>query len=247
MMTIAKHTWAFWFILLWAFACSNATCADDYRVARAELLREIEGQVQATSEYLNKSALAPNVLQALATVPRHEFVPAGQRRYAYENRPLPIGHGQTISQPYIVAVMTDLLAVHADDKVLEIGTGSGYQAAILAQLAKHVYTIEIIDPLAKEAASRLTRLGYTNIMSRQGDGYYGWEEHAPFDAIVVTAAASHVPLPLLKQLKPGGRMIIPVGSGFLTQELLLVSKQAEDRIITRQILPVRFVPLTGGH
>jgi protein-L-isoaspartate(D-aspartate) O-methyltransferase len=162
---------------------------------------------------------------------------------AYANRPLPIGHGQTISQPYIVAVMTDLLGVDRDDVVLEVGTGSGYQTAILAQLGQHVYTMEIIQELADEARERLQRLGYTNISTRVGDGYYGWEEHAPFDAIMVTAAASHIPPPLLRQLKPGGHMVIPVGGPFLTQQLLLVSKDTDGQITTRQVLPVAFVPL----
>lgn len=242
-----KHTWALWPVLLWGIGCNNGTCTEEYNVARKQLVREIESHVRATSEYLNKHALAPSVISALATVPRHEFVPPAEQRYAYENRPLAIGYGQTISQPYIVAVMTDLLNLSSDAKVLEIGTGSGYQAAILAKIAKQVYSIEIIKPLAEEAASRLSRLGYANVMTKQGDGYYGWEDHAPFDAIVVTAAASHVPPPLIKQLKVGGRMIIPVGTGFLTQELLLVTKEEGEKITTRQVLPVRFVPLTGGH
>ena len=221
--------------------------ADDFAKARQQLINTIEQDVRATSLYLDKQALDPRVMQALATVPRHEFVPPKERRFAYENRPLPIGHGQTISQPYIVAVMTDLLKPAPGDKVLEVGTGSGYQAAILAELVSQVYSIEIIAPLARQAGVRLSQLGYTNISTREGDGYYGWEAAAPFDAIVVTAAASHVPPPLIKQLKAGGRMIIPVGSRFLTQELLLVSKQADGSITTRQILPVRFVPLTGQH
>jgi protein-L-isoaspartate(D-aspartate) O-methyltransferase len=221
--------------------------ADEYLESRQELIKTIEAEVRATSLYLDKQALDPHVLQAMAKVPRHEFVPEEERRFAYANRPLPIGYGQTISQPYIVAVMTDLLKPTPDSKVLEVGTGSGYQAAILAELVNKVYSIEIIEPLAKQAAERLTQLGYTNISTRAGDGYYGWEEAAPFDAIIVTAAASHIPPPLIKQLKVGGRMIIPVGSRFLTQELLLVSKQADGAITTRQILPVRFVPLTGKH
>lgn len=235
------------FIVLWCCAYAAVTLADDYVQARHKLVQEIETNVRATSEYLTKQALDPRVMQAIATVPRQEFVATELRPYAYYNQPLPIGHGQTISQPYIVAVMTDLLQLTSDSKVLEIGTGSGYQAAILAELTKQVYSIEIIKPLAEEAAARLTRLGYHNIKSKYADGYYGWQEHAPFDAIVVTAAASHVPPPLLKQLKVGGRMVIPVGSGFLTQELLLVTKGANDKITTHQILPVRFVALTGGH
>jgi protein-L-isoaspartate(D-aspartate) O-methyltransferase len=180
-------------------------------------------------------------------VPRHEFVPERLRRQAYANRPLPIGYGQTISQPYIVALMTDLVEPGADDRVLEIGTGSGYQAAVLATLVGEVYTIEIIEPLGLAARARLERLGYDNVEVRLGDGYYGWPERAPFDAIVVTAAASHVPPPLIQQLKPGGRMVIPVGSRFLVQQLVLVTKDADGRVTTRQLLPVRFVPLTGEH
>jgi len=221
--------------------------ADAYVTARHELIQIIEDDVRATSSYLGLKTLDPRVMNAIATVPRHEFVPPKLRSLAYENRPLPIGHGQTISQPYIVAIMTELLSVDAHSRVLEIGTGSGYQAAILAELVNEVYSIEIIKPLAEQAASRLTRLGYHKVKTLQGDGYYGWEQHAPFDAIIVTAAASHVPPPLIKQLKEGGRMIIPVGSPFMAQELLLVKKEEGDNITTRQILPVRFVPLTGKH
>ena len=186
-------------------------------------------------------------MQALAKVPRHEFVPLDERDRAYLNQPLPIGYGQTISQPYIVAIMTDLIGPGPDDRVLEIGTGSGYQAAVLAELVKQVYTIEIIGPLGLSADKRLQDLGYDNVTARVGDGYYGWPEHGPFDAILVTAAASHVPPPLIEQLKPGGRMVIPVGSRFLTQQLVLITKNKDSTLVTRQLLPVRFVPLTGKH
>jgi len=189
----------------------------------------------------------PRVMAVIAEVPRHEFVPEDQRPFAYENRPLPIGYGQTISQPYIVALMTDLLRPKAEDRVLEIGTGSGYQAAVLAKLVKTVYTIEIIAELGQQAAQRLQRLGYENVTVRTADGYFGWEEEAPFDGIVVTAAADHIPPPLIRQLKPGGRMVIPVGSRFMVQQLVLVEKDAEGTTTTRQILPVLFVPLTGGR
>jgi protein-L-isoaspartate(D-aspartate) O-methyltransferase len=226
---------------------ATATVADDYMQARLQLITVIEQDVRDTSLYLDKEALDPRVMTALARVPRHEFVPAAQRPYAYTNRPLPIGHGQTISQPYIVALMSDLIKPQANDRVLELGTGSGYQAAILAELTGQVFSIEIIEELGKQAAERLSRLGYDNITTRIGDGYYGWEEHAPFDAIVVTAAASHVPPPLIAQLKPGGRMVIPVGSHFLTQQLVLIEKEPGGQLITRQILPVKFVPLTGEH
>jgi len=194
-----------------------------------------------------QATLNDDVMRSLATVERHEFVPQRERPFAYENRPLPIGYGQTISQPYIVALMTDLIEPDVDDVILEIGTGSGYQAAILAKLVKHVYSIEIIETLADEARARLARLGYENITTKLGDGYYGWQEHAPFDAIVVTAASSHVPPPLIQQLKAGGRMVIPVGGRFMTQQLLLLEKTADGKIITRQLAAVRFVPLTGEH
>ena len=169
------------------------------------------------------------------------------RASAYDNRPLSIGHGQTISQPYIVAVMTDLLKVGAGDTVLEIGTGSGYQAAVLGELGASVASIEIVEPLAKEAGERLRRLGYAKVATRVGDGYHGWPERGPFDAIIVTAAASHVPPPLVQQLKRGGRMVIPIGAAFQTQQLMLVEKRADGALTTRQLMAVRFVPLTGGH
>ena len=207
--------------------------------AIADLATETAGET-------GRPAFSPAVMAAMTKVPRHRFVPADQVPYAYANRPLAIGHGQTISQPYIVALMTDLIDPRADQTVLEIGTGSGYQAAVLAELVAQVHSIEIIAPLAAEATARLKALGYANIQTRAGDGYYGWEEAGPFDAILVTAAASHVPPPLIRQLKPGGRMVIPVGAHFMAQYLLLVEKTAEGQVSTRQILPVSFVPLTGG-
>ena len=186
------------------------------------------------------------VLEAMAEVPRHEFVPDNLRRYAYENRPLPIGFGQTISQPYIVALMTELLRVDKDDVVLEIGTGSGYQAAVLSKLVKKVYTIEIIKELGEAAKERLRKLGYKNVEVKIGDGYYGWKEHAPYDAIIVTCAARHVPPPLLEQLKPGGRMCIPVGS-FMYQNLILIEKTKDGKIKQRSVIPVMFVPMLGPN
>jgi protein-L-isoaspartate(D-aspartate) O-methyltransferase len=185
----------------------------------------------------------PAVLEAMRNVRRHLFVPESQIRHAYEDRPLSIGHGQTISQPYIVALMTELAQPKPDHKVLEIGSGSGYQAAVLAEIVNHVYTIEIVEPLSRWATERLQLAGYTNATVKHADGYHGWPEHAPFDAIVVTAAAPHIPPPLIEQLKDGGRMVIPVGSRFRTQQLVLVEKQG-DRITTRNMLPVRFVPFT---
>jgi protein-L-isoaspartate(D-aspartate) O-methyltransferase len=220
---------------------------EEYQVRRKGMVKEIEADVKFTSKRIGKKALGGHVMEAMGKVPRHEFVPAHLRRSAYKNRPLPIGYGQTISQPYIVALMTDLLDVDEDDVVLEIGTGSGYQAAILAELVEKVYTIEIVRELGEQAKGRLKRLGYQNVEVRVGDGYYGWEEHAPFDGIIVTAAASHIPPPLTKQLKPGGRMIIPVGSPFMTQQLMLVKKEKDGTIKTKQMLPVIFVPLTGEH
>jgi protein-L-isoaspartate(D-aspartate) O-methyltransferase len=224
-----------------------ATDQGEYRVRREQLLKEIESDVRATSRQIGRKQLSGSVMEAMATVPRHDFVPAHLRHAAYENRPLPIGYGQTISQPYIVAIMTDLLDVEENDTVLEVGTGSGYQAAVMAQLVKKVYTIEIIEALGEQARSRLIDLGYENISVQIGDGYYGLEAHAPFDAIIVTAAANQIPPPLVKQLKPGGKMIIPVGGAFLTQQLMLIEKMQDGKILTKQLLPVLFVPLTGGH
>jgi len=233
--------------LLTVAGCCIADDEKEYARQRAELIEVIEQNVRETSVYLDKEALDPRVMEALATVPRHHFVPKRERVRAYRNHPLPIGYGQTISQPYIVAIMTDLVKPRPQDRVLELGTGSGYQAAVLSEVVAEVYTIEIVEPLGKRAAGVLKKLNYGNVEVRIGDGYYGWEEHAPFDAIVVTAAGDHVPPPLIAQLKPGGRMVIPVGSRFMTQQLVVVEKQRDGNVITRQILPVRFVPLTGGH
>lgn len=183
------------------------------------------------------------VLKAMLTVKRHEFVPASQVDNAYDDRPLPIGYGQTISQPYIVAYMTEVIKPKPVFKVLEIGTGSGYQAAILSKIVKEVYTIEIVPELGKAAAERLQKTGFTNVQAKVADGYNGWQEHAPFDAIVVTAAAEYIPPPLINQLKDGGKMVIPVGSSFMTQMLMLVEKNG-NKTKTRSLLPVVFVPLT---
>lgn len=234
-------------VLLLAAGAAIDAAADPFRAAREGMVREIEVDVRRTSEHIGKTVLDSRVMEIMAGVPRHEFVPAAVRDHAYENRPLPIGYGQTISQPYIVAVMTDLLKVGSGSTVLEVGTGSGYQAAILAEYVRSVYSVEIVKELADAAAERLKRLGYGNVEVRTGDGYYGWKEHAPFDGIVVTAAAGHIPPPLLDQLKPGGRMIIPVGGPFYVQRLMLVEKGQQGEIKTRQVLPVAFVPLTGGH
>jgi protein-L-isoaspartate(D-aspartate) O-methyltransferase len=220
---------------------------DHYIAARQRLVEEIEEEVRETSRWLGKDALDARVIKALLAVPRHEFVPADFRSMAYLNRPLPIGHAQTISQPYIIAVMTDLLTVPKDGRVLEVGTGSGYQAAILAQICASVYSIEIIGPLGDETKVRLERLGYDNIHLRIGDGFAGWPEAGPFDAIIVTAAADEVPPPLIEQLKPGRRMIIPLRSGAGGQDLVLIEKGRHGTVHREEILPVRFVPLTGDH
>ena len=217
---------------------------DPTAAARARMAREVESDARATARETGREALDARVMQALRTVPRHRFVPASLQGAAYENRPLPIGHGQTISQPYIVALMTDLLRVDGDDVVLEVGTGSGYQAAILSPLVKQVHTVEIVEPLAKQAAERLRVLGYRNVAVHHADGYEGWKSAAPFDAVIVTAAATHIPPPLIQQLKPGGRMVIPVGGPFATQSLMLVEKTSAGKVRTREVLPVRFVPLT---
>ncbi len=220
---------------------------DPYAKARQRMLAAIQATVIDTRGETGREALAPRVMEAMGKVPRHEFVPDELDAVAYANRPLPVGHGQTISQPYIVALMTDLLDIDEDAVVLEIGTGSGYQAAVLGALVNRVYTMEIIEPLADSAKERLARLGYGNVEVKFADGYYGWPEKGPFDAIIVTAAANHIPPPLVEQLKPGGRLVVPVGERFAVQHLLLVHKLDEQRVQIRQILPVRFVPLTGGH
>ena len=235
-------------LYLFAIGMTMNVCADErFATQRQQMVREIRQSVADTTRYIGRSALNERVMSAMGTVPRHEFVPPSMISSAYQNRPLPIGHGQTISQPYIVALMTDLVDLDGQDTVLEIGTGSGYQAAILAQLVNKVYTIEIVEALGLSAAKRLQKLAYNNVETRIGDGYYGWPEQGPFDAIVVTAASSHIPPPLVQQIKPGGIMLIPVGSQFQVQQLTLVRKDEKGGVITRQVLPVRFVPLTGGH
>lgn len=226
---------------------SSAFAFDDYWQQRQQLIAHIKDDIQKHVDYLGKDHLDSAVITAIAKVPRHEFVPEKYRHQSYKNRALPIGYGQTISQPSTVAIMTDLLQLKKTDRVLEIGTGSGYQAAILAELVAEVYSIEIVEGLAKQARLDLDRLGYQHIHTRHGDGYYGWQSQQPFDAIIVTATASHIPSALIKQLKTGGRMILPVGGRFMLQHLVLVTKHAEDNIITQQILPVKFVPLLGQH
>ena len=230
--------------LVAALAGGGAQAQDPYARERGALLKEIEAMARDTGAETGHAVFSARVMDAMAKVPRHRFVAASYGALAYANRPLPIGHGQTISQPYIVALMTELLDAKAGDTVLEIGTGSGYQAAVLAELVRQVYSIEIIEPVGKNAAALLQQLGYKNIETKIGDGYIGWPERAPFDAIIVTAAAPHIPPALVAQLKPGGRMVIPVGADGEMQFLHVMVKQADGSISTRRSLPVRFVPLT---
>lgn len=208
---------------------------DNYKEKREELVKQT---------IANRGVENRSVLRAMRTVKRHLFVPPGSMANAYDDRPLPIGYGQTISQPFIVAYMTEIIHPNADFKVLEIGTGSGYQAAVLAEIVKEVYTIEIVPELGNSASERLKKLGYKNVQVKVDDGYYGWKEKGPFDAIVVTAAAEFVPPPLIEQLKDGGKMVIPVGSPFMTQQLMLVEKKGK-RVTTKSLMPVVFVPFTG--
>jgi protein-L-isoaspartate(D-aspartate) O-methyltransferase len=222
----------------------NAACSQtDYESQRRALVEEIREEAVLASDY-GAPLISDQTLSVIGKVPRHEFVPEAQRSLSYWNRPLPIGGGQTISQPYIVALMTDLAEIGKQDKVLEIGTGSGYQAAVLSEIAGHVYTIEIIDWLGERAATDLERLGYDNVSVRIGDGYAGWPEHAPFDAILVTAAPEEVPQPLIDQLAIGGRMVIPVGGEYEVQTLRLLTKEAEGILAVKNVIAVRFVPLT---
>jgi protein-L-isoaspartate(D-aspartate) O-methyltransferase len=213
---------------------------------RARLVAEVDAMYAATRAETGLAAMSPQVRAALGKVERHRFVPPAQAGSAYRNHPLPIGSGQTISQPYIVALSTDLVQPRAGQRVLEVGTGSGYQAAVLAEIVGKVYTIELIAALGNAAAERLRALGYANVEVRIGDGYAGWPEAAPFDAIVVTAAAPRVPQALVAQLKPGGRMVIPVGESGAAQELLVITRRADGGVDTRSVLPVRFVPLVPG-
>ena len=235
-----KRLLAFLVIVLFPGAALSADATEPAatRQARERMVRE---QIQA------RGISRPEVLNAMRSVPRHWFVPADLADSAYQDHPLPIGEGQTISQPYIVALMTELLDLKPTDQVLEIGTGSGYQAAILSGLTSNVYTIEIKQKLFENASNTLKTYDYKNVKYRHGDGYFGWPEAGPFDAIMVTAAAGHVPPPLLRQLKPGGRMVIPIGAPFMTQQLMLVEKDSDGKVRTRQLMPVRFVPLTGSR
>lgn len=226
-------------------AAASPAESDRFAGARAQMVAEVRS-LAATAGVPDKRRLAPAVLEALGRVPRHLFVPAVMRPFAYGDGPLPIGQGQTISAPYIVALMTDLLEPDPDDVMLEVGTGSGYQAAVLSGLVRRVHSIEIVEPLARQAARRLADLGYRNVEVRAGDGYAGWPDAAPFDGIIVTAGADHVPKPLIAQLKPGGRMVIPVGpSG--DQQLLLIEKRRDGSLRRRTVIPVAFVPFTRAR
>ena len=225
----------------------SAASAQDLALERSRMLGEIDATYAETRNETGLSAMAPRVRAALGRVERHRLVPPDQAKLAYRNHPLPIGHGQTISQPYIVALSTDLLAPEPHHVVLEIGTGSGYQAAVLAEIVRQVYTIEIVEPLGREAEKNLKALGYRNVEVRVGDGYKGWPEKAPFDAIVVTAAAPDIPQALVEQLKPGGRMVIPVGERWEVQQLLLIVRKADGTLEQKNVLPVRFVPLVPGR
>jgi len=227
--------WMSWLVALTASSCGPAEERNEAALARARALM-VEEQLAS------RGVEDARTLAAMRKVPRHLFVPPAVLDQAYDDHPLPIGHGQTISQPYIVAFMTEALGLRGGETVLEVGTGSGYQAAVLAEIAARVYTIEIVAPLAEEARERLHRLGYANVDVRAGDGYLGWPEAAPFDAIMVTAAAPRVPEPLKEQLRDGGRLILPVGDEW--QELVVVTRRG-TRYEERRVLPVRFVPMTG--
>jgi protein-L-isoaspartate(D-aspartate) O-methyltransferase len=233
-------------IILLLLASAPAAAETHFASARDDMVKTIEAIAKGVSAQPG-GAIDVAVLAAMREVPRHELVPADVRDRAYTDSPLPIGFGQTISQPYIVALMTSLARPAREHVVLEVGTGSGYQAAVLSRLVAHVYSIEIVEPLARRAAERLKAIGYDNISVRHGDGYKGWPEHAPFDVIVVTAAADHIPAPLVEQLKPGGRMVIPVGASGVTQNLMLVEKDRDGAHTRRTVLPVRFVPLISGN
>jgi len=231
-------------ILVLCVSAISAVAADDRADERRRMVETIEAHAGSPEGGLAGGHTDAPVLEAMRAVPRHEFVPAEVSGQAYADRSLPIGLGQTVSQPYIVALMTHLLEVKPGDRILEIGTGSGYQAAVLARLAGEVYSVEIVEELARRAAQTLERLGYTNITARIGDGYQGWAEHAPYDGIVVTAAPDHVPPALVAQLKPGGRLVIPVGGLF--QDLMVIAKAADGTTTSTTIVPVRFVPLVRG-
>jgi protein-L-isoaspartate(D-aspartate) O-methyltransferase len=221
-----------------SFAHAAKFTDDDFQKQRLSMVKD---------QIIERGVKDRSVIEAMTAVPRHKFVSENYLNRAYDDGPLPIGYGQTISQPYIVAYMTEILNLNKNSRVLEVGTGSGYQAAVLSPIVKQVYTIEIIPELAKSAAVRLKDLDYRNVEVAIGDGYYGWNKYAPFDAVIVTAAAGHIPPLLIEQLKNNGRMVIPVGGSFLVQNLILITKDKDGNVTTRNLIPVRFVPLTGRH
>jgi protein-L-isoaspartate(D-aspartate) O-methyltransferase len=233
-------------IALFLGVLATVAAGDDRAADRARMVETIEQLARSLGGSTGHAKLDARVLDALRTVPRHEFVPAEAAHLAYADRPLDIGFRQSISQPFVVALMTHLLQVQPGDRVLEIGTGSGYQAAVLSVLAREVYSVEIVAELGNRAAQTLSRLGYANVATRVGDGYQGWADHAPYDKIIVTAAPDHIPSALVAQLKPGGRLVIPVGStdpGVRVQDLLLIEKAADGSTTSTSVIPVRFVPL----
>jgi len=237
-----KRLFLLMLLLVGAAATEPVQSGEHFATERRQMVKDITEMATNTASVTGIGKFASLVLEAMGAVPRHEFVPREKISAAYKNRPLEIGHRQTISQPFIVALMTELLNLKGTDRVLEVGTGSGYQAAVLSLLAAQVYSIEIIPELGEAAQNNLRRLGYANVQTKIGDGYLGWPAHAPFDGIIVTAAPDHIPQALIDQLKPNGRMVIPVG-GF-TQDLLVLTKRADGTTISETIVPVRFVPLT---
>jgi protein-L-isoaspartate(D-aspartate) O-methyltransferase len=230
--------------LILGLLAAGGLAQDDRSAEREDMVKAVEVIARFLGSGIVDAGLDQRVLDALRKVPRHAFVPDEVAHLAYTDRPLPIGSGQTISQPFIVAFMTDLLQVKPGDRVLEIGTGSGYQAAVLSLVAREVYSVEIVPELGAMAAATLARLGYANVKTRIGDGYQGWVEHAPYDGIMVTAAPDHVPPALIAQLKPGARLVIPIGR--VSQDLMVIEKASDGTTTTRRIIPVRFVPLTRG-
>ncbi len=232
------------FVLMSGLFGGGCSAQDDPAHSRLDMMRAVDADVARSPEVLGRDRLSSEVHAAMLKVPRHAFVPEEMARWAHDNRPLPIGHGQTISQPTIVAMMSDLVAVGPGDTVLEVGAGSGYQAAVLAEVCAHVHTIEIVPELARTARKRLAALGYENVTVYEGDGYKGVPEHAPYHGIIVTAAPDHVPPDLIEQLAPGGRLVIPVGRQGRVQELTVLEKSGDGRVTRHEVLPVRFVPLT---
>jgi protein-L-isoaspartate(D-aspartate) O-methyltransferase len=244
---VVRYSLLWLLLLVWSLTAMAAPPnLDRYAAQRNRLVDLIERDVSATSEYLGTKHLDPAVVRALRAVPREQFVPRALHNQAYRDHPLPIGHGQTISQPYIVAVMSHLTGIRSGQRIFELGTGSGYQAAVLAEMGAKVYSVEIVPELAQRAAETLAGLGYDQVHVRAGDGYQGWPEAAPFDAVIVTAAHPDIPQPLVEQLAIGGRMVMPVGEIGGTQQLMVLTKHEDNRLTRRNVLPVRFVPITGS-